>query len=174
MPATFTITPAVAADLPAVVDLCMLVEAQHEAYNPARWETRPNIRAGYLRWMTGHLDDPQMLILAAKARQPGTPVIGALLAVIEEEMPIYDYTHYAFIHDLAVVDAYRRQGVAKGLLDRTRRWAQARGVAHVRLMVAAQNTDAEVLFRAAGYQETYHEMILPLKSRAKKPTTRDR
>lgn len=162
MTVAFTIVPALAADLPAVVDLCMLVEAQHETYNALRWKTRPNIRQGYLRWLTGHLDDPQMLILTAKASEPGTPIIGALLADIEEEIPIYAYSHYAFVHDLAVVEGYRRQGIAKALLAKARQWAGERGVNQLRLMAAEQNPAAQVLFRALGFQDTYREMILPV------------
>ena len=162
MPDAVAIARATAADLPAVVDLCMLVEAQHQAYNPARWTTRPGIREGYLRWLTSHLADPNMLILAAKTAGPQPQVVGTLLGAIETEIPIYTYDRYAFIHDLAVAASHRRHGIARRLLAEARTWAKALGLPHLRLMVAAQNPEAEALFRAAGFQETYHEMILPL------------
>src|SRR5205085_1806668 len=46
------IRPARLEELPAVVDLCMLVEAQHEAYWPLRWGRREGLREGYLGWLS--------------------------------------------------------------------------------------------------------------------------
>lgn len=150
-------------DLPGVVDLCMLVEAQHETYNAVRWRRRPNIRQGYLNWMSTHLEEPDMLVLAAREEGPGgAGVVGALLAAIEAEIPIYTYRNYAFVHDLAVAEGYRRQGLARRMLEEAKTWANERGMNQLRLMVAVQNPEARALFEGFGFQHTYEEMILPL------------
>ena len=162
MPTPITIARAAAADLPAVVNLCLLVEAQHESYNPVRWKTRPGLHAGYLGWLTRHLDDPHMLILAARPPDDPGHIVGALLAAIETEIPIYVYKEYAFIHDLAVAESFRHQGIARQMLEQTRQWAAALGMTQLRLMVASQNPSAQALFQALGFQLTYQEMILPL------------
>jgi ribosomal protein S18 acetylase RimI-like enzyme len=164
-PLAINISRAALADLPAVVDLCMSVEAQHEAYWPLRWKTRPGIREGYLRWLTKRLDEPRMLILAAKVTPtPDAPpmVAGALLATIETEIPIYTYTEYAFIHDMAVAAEHRRRGIAKALLAHARDWTKQMGLNQLRLMVAQQNLEAQITFDHFGFRKTYQEMVLPL------------
>jgi GNAT superfamily N-acetyltransferase len=164
-PTAPNISRATLADLPAVVDLCMSVEAQHEAYWPLRWKTRPGIREGYLGWLAKRLDEPRMLILTAKVTPaPDTqPIVaGALLATIETEIPIYTYTEYAFIHDMAVAAAYRRQGIAKALLAHARDWTRQRGLNQLRLMVAEQNHEARIAFDHFGFRKTYQEMVLPI------------
>ena len=155
-----TIAPARQDDLAEVVNLCMMVEEQHERYWPLRWQRRPGIREGYLKWLEGHLADEKMLILAARTQ--GGLVVGALLAVIEQEIPIYTYREFAFIHDVAVAQDYQGRGIGRRLLEETRTWAKGRGVNQVRLMVARQNGEAEKLFAKVGFQETYREMVWPV------------
>src|SRR5436190_23058731 len=108
-----TYAPATEADLPAVVDLCMQVEEQHEHYWPLRWERRPGLAEGYLRWMTKRLGDPRMLIQVARDPASQDPVVGMILAHIMDEIPIYTFTEYAFIQDMAVRDSHRRRGIAQ-------------------------------------------------------------
>ncbi len=160
-------------DLPVIVDLCMSVEAQHEGYWPLRWKTRPGIREGYLRWLTKRIDEPRMLILAAKidGDKGGNPiVVGTLLATIETEIPIYTYTEYAFIHDMAVAQEYRLLGIAKALLAHTRDWTRQMGLNQLRLMVAEQNQEARIAFDHFGFRQTYQEMVLAI-DEAPKPST---
>jgi len=164
MSEAISIRRAVDAELPAVLELCMLVEEQHERYWPLRWQRKPNIREGWLRWMRSRLEDPRLLILAATVEQPpgGPRVVGALLASIETEIPIYTYKEFAFVHDIAVVENFRRRGVARDLLARAAEWAAGLGMNQLRLMAADKNVEARRLFEAAGFRPTYHEMILPV------------
>ncbi len=151
------------ADIPAVVDLCMLVEAQHEAYWPLRWQRREGLREGYAHWLSRRLADARMLI--AVAREVGTsaePVVGALLATIEKEIPIYTYGEYALVQDMAVRETHRRRGIAQRLLADAAVWARGQGVNQLRLMVAAQNPTGRAAFEKAGFLPTYQEMVLPL------------
>ena len=161
--AIFAISRATLTDLPAVVDLCMSVEAQHQRYWPLRWQTRPGIREGYLQWLGKRLDDPRMLLLAAMidgGRDTASVVAGTLLATIETEIPIYTYTEYAFIHDMAVAKEYRRRGIARAMLARAREWTHQMGLNQLRLMVAEQNREAKVTFERFGFRKTYQEMVL--------------
>lgn len=149
------------ADLPEVVDLCMLVEEQHEAYLPLRWRRREGLREGYLGWLSRRLEEPQMLIAVGRDEAAGV-VAGAILVTIDKEIPIYTYTHYAFVQDMAVREAYRRRGIAQELLRLAAEWARGQGVNQLRLMVASQNPTGRAAFEKAGFVPTYQEMILPL------------
>lgn len=161
------------ADLPAVVDLCMLVEEQHEAYMPLRWQRRPGLREGYLSWFARRLSDPRMLIHVAKdpalpgpatlfGKDPGGEVVGCILVTIDKEIPIYTYSEYAYIQDMAVRESHRRRGIAQQLLADAAAWSAAHGLNQLRLMVAHHNPFARAAFEKAGFLPTYQEMILPL------------
>jgi ribosomal protein S18 acetylase RimI-like enzyme len=81
--------PATLAELPAVVELCMQVEAQHERYWPLRWQRRAGLPEGYLRWFTKRMKDSDMYIAVARDRTPasgaaapvGIPASGAAALV---------------------------------------------------------------------------------------------
>ena len=163
MQETITLGPARDDELPTVVELTLAVERQHEAYWPLRWQLRPNREAGWLGWLRRHVADPDMLIVVARdeTAQGGARVVGALLADIEDEMPIYTYSRYAFIHDVAVREAYRGRGIGTRLLREAVAWARQRGVDQIRLMAAEQNEGARKLFARAGFRETYREMVMP-------------
>jgi len=161
---------AVLADIPAVVELCMLVEEQHEHYWPLRWQRRPGIKEGYTNWMSKRIvEGGTQRMLTAVARDTRIPaegspgaVVGMVLVAIEKEVPIYTYSEYAFIHDLAVRDSHRRQGVAQMLLAYAAEWSKTKGVNQLRLMAALQNPNAHAAFVKAGFRPTYTEMVLPL------------
>lgn len=167
--------PATQDDLPAVVELCMLVEAQHESYWPLRWQRRTGLREGYLGWLSRRLNEPRMLIHVA--RDPAIPgpaslfepqgaahgaVVGMILCTIEKEVPIYTYSEYAFVQDMAVRDSHRRRGIAQNLLASAANWARTHNLTQLRLMVANQNPEARAAFEKAGFRPTYQEMVLPL------------
>ena len=162
--------PARERDVPALVELCLLVERQHEQYWPLRWELCPDIRDRYVRWLTGNLNNPHWLVLAARVRRmvgkaSGRAVAtlaGGLVAAITQEIPIYTCKEYAFIHDMAVQPEFRRRGVACAMLWYARQWAAKKGVAQLRLMVAQANIPARALFEQAQFRTTYHEMVLPI------------
>ena len=157
-----TLMPAGQEDVPGIVELCLSVERQHEAYWPLRWQLRDDLRQRYHRWLESNLTAARWLILCAKAGAaagPVLPLVGVLVAAIQEEIPIYAYHEYAFIHDMAVIAEYRRRGVANKLLQEARRWAGRRGVNQIRAMVAVENQPATELFSQAGYRVTYREMV---------------
>jgi GNAT superfamily N-acetyltransferase len=159
--------PATPAELPAVVELCMQVEEQHERYWPLRWERREGLPEGYLRWFGKRMKDPDMFIAVARDRGRvaaggGALVAGMILASIIDEIPIYTFKQYAMVQDLAVRPEYRRQGLARRLLAETAAWARRQGVNQLRLMVANQNPEARKVFEKAGFKATYQEMVLPL------------
>jgi len=155
------------ADVPGVVELCMLVEEQHEAYWPLRWQRRTGIKEGYLAWMSRRVVEggkSRMLTAVARDKAMGGQVVGAILVTIEKEVPIYTYSEYAFVQDLAVRESHRRRGIAQELLAAAAEWAKGYGLNQLRLMVAHQNPSARAAFAKAGFRATYEEMVLPLEN----------
>ena len=162
------IIPVPESDIAALVELFLLVERQHEQYWPLRWALQPDIQQRYTRWITSNRANPDWLFLIAREKAVDSDprysgeVIGGLAAAINQEIPIYQFTHYAFIHDLAVREHARRRGVGRALLDYSRQWASEKGVNQLRLMAADRNTAAKALFQKYGFQATYAEMVLPV------------
>lgn len=152
-------------ELPAVVELCMLVEEQHEKYWPLRWQRREGLHEGYLWWLRKRLEEPKMFVGVAVEDAAGGGVVGMILVTINEEIPIYTYREYALIQDMAVRPEYRRQGIAQRLLAEAAAWAKGHGLNQLRLLVADQNPDARKAFEKAGFRPTYQEMVLPLEGR---------
>ena len=145
--------------VPALVDLFLLVERQHETYWPLRWKLRDDISNRYTRWISGNLDKPDWLFAVAL---DGGQVVGGVAAGIMMEIPIYVYDRLAFIHDLAVAPEHRRRGIATQLVQFAGNWAGGSGVNQLRLMAAEPNAAARGLFSHLGFRCTYHEMVLPI------------
>src|SRR3954470_22125148 len=144
-------------DLPGVVELCMLVEEQHEAYWPLRWERRPGVKEGFPHWMSRRVAEGgknRMLTAVARDLSLNREVVGAILVTIEKEVPIYTYSQYALVQDLAVRETHRRQGIAQQLLADAAAWAKTYGLNQIRLMAAAQNPTARAAFEKAGFRTT--------------------
>ena len=153
-------------ELPAVVELCMLVEEQHEQYWPLRWQRREGLHEGYLGWLRRRLEEPKMFVgVAVDGTKTADGVVGMILVTINEEIPIYTYREYALIQDMAVRPEYRRQGIAQRLLAEAAAWAKGHGLNQLRRLVADQNPDARKAFAKAGFRPTYQEMVLPLEGR---------
>ncbi len=150
---------ALATDVEELVDLCLMVERQHEAYLPLRWGLRTDIRQRFLYWANANLNSPDWLFAVAV---DNGQTVGAAVAAITPEIPIYAYERYAFIHDLAVAASHRRRGIATQLLTYCRQWATQTGVNQLRLLVADQNSPAAAAFVRFGFKTTCHEMIVPL------------
>ena len=64
----------------------------------------------------------------------------------------------AFIYNITVKQSFRRRGHAKAALLWLEQFANAQGLASVRLNVFAQNPNAQGLYRALGYEATSMNM----------------
>ena len=71
---SITLVPAGPEDVPGIVELCLSVERQHEAYWPLRWQLRSDLRQRYHRWLESNLTTARWLILCAKAGASAGPV----------------------------------------------------------------------------------------------------
>lgn len=147
-------------DLPAVGKLgAMLMEA-HYAFDPQRFLSAGEGAArGYASFIGK--------VLGAR---------DAVIFVAEEEGEIAGYVYAAleplswkelrgpagFIHDVAVREESRRNGVATALLEAASGWLRDHGAPRVILWTAAPNTAAQNLFRRLGFRETMLEMTREL------------
>ena len=59
----------------------------------------------------------------------------------------------ADIHTIAVVEGFRRQGIAKRLMARLERWAKDQGAKKLLLEMRVGNDEAKPLYESLGYEE---------------------
>ena len=59
----------------------------------------------------------------------------------------------ADIHNIAVVEEFRRQGIARRLIARLERWAKDQGASEILLEMRVGNTEARPLYQSLGYRE---------------------
>ena len=59
----------------------------------------------------------------------------------------------ADIHNIAVVEQFRRQGIARRLIARLERWAKDQGASEILLEMRVGNAEARPLYQSLGYSE---------------------
>jgi ribosomal-protein-alanine N-acetyltransferase len=59
----------------------------------------------------------------------------------------------ADIHNIAVVEEFRRQGIARRLIARLERWAKDQGASEILLEMRVGNTEARPLYQSLDYRE---------------------
>ena len=59
----------------------------------------------------------------------------------------------ADIHNIAVVEEFRRQGIARRLIARLERWAKDQGASEILLEMRVGNAEARPLYQSLGYSE---------------------
>ena len=59
---------------------------------------------------------------------------------------------YFVLYDLYVVEAARRQGIARALMNAASEWAKAQGAARLDLETARDNAPGQALYRDLGYE----------------------
>ena len=107
---------------------------------PWTWRERRILRA---------IHDPETMVLIAEApRGSGAEVTGYAIMRFGDET--------AHLSLLAVRPAYRRRGIARGLLEWLEASARTAGVREVGLEVRADNHAARRLYRGLGYREVAH------------------
>lgn len=128
----------------------------HTKWDTARFETHPNVLAGYEHWLAARATDPSSVFLVA---QQGESLVGFLIGTVEASIPIYRVAKFGFIHDLWVEPGYRNEGLASSMTLLALERFKSIGVTQVRLETAVQNDPARTLFVSCGFRTSTHEML---------------
>lgn len=63
-----------------------------------------------------------------------------------------DLVDYFVLYDLYVIEAARRQGIARALMNAASEWAKRQGAARLDLETARDNAPGQALYRDLGYE----------------------
>jgi len=153
----FRVEPYQPADLPAVKAFVAAIQEHERALVP---ELKPGaaIGAAYAALLLRRVAERDGAILMARA---GDETVGFVCAWVErDDDPLLgdEARVHAYVSDLFVIAARRRQGIARILLAAIERELRQRGCRRIRIVSKASNIDALACYDAAGYRP--YETIL--------------
>lgn len=110
------------------------------------YQCTPDQRAAF-NWLRENLKGQRSTIFVAdlQGRIAGfTQLYPALCSV--------ELAPYFVLYDLFVEKSFRRQGVARALMNHAAQWAMAAGASRLDLETAHDNIDAQALYTSLGYE----------------------
>ncbi len=138
MNATVTVRLAEASDLDRLTDLF----DQYRQF----YECPPDLAAAE-NWISENLARGRSTIFAA---DDGFQLLG--FTQLYPALCSVDLADYFVLYDLYVIEAARRQGIARTLMNTAREWAKTQGAARLELETARDNAPGQALYRELGYE----------------------
>ena len=138
MEAAVTVRLAEAQDLDQLADLF----DQYRQF----YECPPDLGAAK-NWLAENLERGRSTLFAA---DNGSQLLG--FTQLYPALCSVDLVDYFVLYDLYVIEAARRQGIARALMNAASEWAKAQGAARLDLETARDNAPGQALYRDLGYE----------------------
>jgi len=138
MNATINVRLAAAPDLDQLADLF----DQYRQF----YQCSPDLGAAQA-WLAENIEAGRSTIFAA---DNGSELLG--FTQLYPALCSVDLVDYFVLYDLFVVEAARRQGIARALMNAASDWAKAQGAARLDLETARDNYPGQALYRDLGYE----------------------
>ena len=110
------------------------------------YECPPDLGAAK-NWLAENLERGRSTLFAA---DNGSPLLG--FTQLYPALCSVDLVDYFVLYDLYVVEAARRQGIARALMNAASDWAKAQGADRLDLETARDNAPGQALYRDLGYE----------------------
>ena len=110
------------------------------------YECPPDLGAAK-NWIAENLERGRSTLFAA---DNGSQLLG--FTQLYPALCSVDLVDYFVLYDLYVVEAARRQGIARALMNAASEWAKAQGAARLDLETARDNAPGQALYRDLGYE----------------------
>ena len=122
------------------------------------YECPPDLGAAK-NWIAENLERGRSTIFAA---DNGAQLLG--FAQLYPALCSVDLVNYFVLYDLYVIEAARRQGIARTLMNAASEWAKTQGAARLDLETARDNYPGQALYRDLGYEldEVFLKLSLDL------------
>ena len=138
MNANVTVRRAEARDLDQLADLF----DQYRQF----YECPPDLGAAK-NWIAENLERGRSTLFAA---DNGSQLLG--FTQLYPALCSVDLVDYFVLYDLYVIEAARRQGIARALMNAASDWAKAQGADRLDLETARDNAPGQALYRDLGYE----------------------
>jgi ribosomal protein S18 acetylase RimI-like enzyme len=153
---SYTVRPATAADVPALGELAAAMVAHHHALDPKRFFTVQDLAPGYGRFLGERIADPRAVVLVADVPELGAAQ-GYAYGCLEERDWNALLDEHGALHDVYILPAARRRGLARALAQAMFEQLGALGASRLVLSTAAENHGAQALFASLGFRRTMIE-----------------
>jgi ribosomal protein S18 acetylase RimI-like enzyme len=151
---------AVEGDLPALGRMGAELMRVHFAFDPRRFmDPGADPESGYAWFLGTQIHDDEVALFVAES---DGVAVGYVYAGLEPQSWKELREAAGFIHDVVVLDAARRAGVATALVEAALVWLKSRGAPRVMLWTAQPNSSAQHLFARLGFRRTMVEMTREL------------
>ena len=110
------------------------------------YECPPDLGAAK-NWIAENLERGRSTLFAA---DNGSQLLG--FTQLYPALCSVDLVDYFVLYDLYVIEAARRQGIARALMNAASDWAKAQGAARLDLETARDNVSGQALYRDLGYE----------------------
>ena len=110
------------------------------------YECPPDLGAAK-NWLAENLERGRSTLFAA---DNGSQLLG--FTQLYPALCSVDLVDYFVLYDLYVIEAARRQGIARALMNAASEWAKAQGAARLDLETARDNAPGQALYRDLGYE----------------------
>ena len=110
------------------------------------YECPPDLGAAK-NWIAENLERGRSTLFAA---DNGSQLLG--FTQLYPALCSVDLVDYFVLYDLYVIEAARRQGIARALMNTASEWAKAQGADRLDLETARDNAPGQALYRDLGYQ----------------------
>jgi len=159
---TYSIRPAVEADLDRIVDLIAELDLYHQTFEPDlvhQGTPKPANKAGFATF----LGDETVVVLVADTGS-GAPdnIAGFVRMQIEDrkENRVFQARRVGTVHELAVAADHRRRGIGRSLMDAVQEAAKAHNVDYVALSHFAGNEATGRFYDEIGYRPYMRHMVM--------------
>ena len=147
-------------DLPGIVDLWFEMSTLHDELDES-FRLRSNAKDIFQKYAQSVLEDESKLSIVYETEDG--EVVGYMFAEVIEQPPVYELEKIGFIGEVSVALDYRREGVGKLLLERTKEWFLNQGITRIDCHVAVKNSISQGFWKKNGfveYMETCSKIIL--------------
>jgi ribosomal protein S18 acetylase RimI-like enzyme len=110
------------------------------------YECPPDLGAAK-NWLAENLERGRSTLFAA---DNGSQLLG--FTQLYPALCSVDLVDYFVLYDLYVIEAARRQGIARALMKAASEWAKTQGAARLDLETARDNYPGQALYRDLGYE----------------------
>ncbi len=148
MAKNITIRKATLEDVPAIVELWKEFMDFHKERDRlfSRCVTGDKAFADFI---TGHISNDTSCVLVAEA---GMDIVGYCLAIVEKSPPVLEIKKYGLIQDIAVTEAYRREGIGEKLLKEALSFLREKGLHRIEARFAINNKLSTEFWAKMGFR----------------------
>ena len=140
-------------DAEQIAKLAMKMMREHEKFDKI-FEIKKDARKTLEKWLKAVIGKRDKKVFIA---DDNNKIIGYIKAGINKRPDIYKVEKMGFIYDIYVEEKYRRQGVAKLLMDNIFEWMKGKGIKYTSLYVANDNQIAASAWQKYGFKEFLRE-----------------